>query len=219
MEFWLASSDLKQIERVMNSGIFAGVITNPHVVAQSGLPPVELFKTLCSLVPVAWYQLRDSDPETMTAEAQTMLAIDPHRLRIKVPATIAGLSVIARLASRDLDIMATCVPTAAWMCFAVAAGARRVAPYGGMLQKRGIASKSAEVLQMQAILDRQCPGVTLCTGLYDVTDLPHYTLGGVRSFFIWGRDVDAFLNQPLVAEAASAFHPDWTAIAAAGNNS
>ncbi|MCC5829421.1 MAG: hypothetical protein JJU36_08235 [Phycisphaeraceae bacterium] len=213
MELWLASSDLRQIERMMGLGIFAGVITNPRVVAQADRRPEDLFKALCELAPAAWYQLRDADLNTMTAEAQRMLAIDPAKMRIKVPATLAGFGVVSRLAAQGLDVMATCVPTAAWLCFALAAGATRIAPYGGMLQKRGLTSKRGEVIQMQQIIDRQAPDVTICTGVYDVTELPEYATAGVKSFFVWGKDVDTFLDQPLVGEALAEFGGDWQKIA------
>lgn len=213
MELWLADSNLSQIERHMNLGIFAGVITNPRVVAEAGCRPEELFQSICQMAPAAWVQLRDADLQTMLDEAERMLAINSEKMRIKVPASIAGLGVVSRLAKQGLDVMATCVPTAAWLCFALAAGARRIAPYGSMLQKRGLASKRSEVIQMQQIIDRQAPEVTICTGIYDVTELAEYAHAGVRSFFIWGKDVDAFLTQPLVGEALAGFDADHQKIA------
>lgn len=209
MQLWLASNDLKQVEQVMDYGIFAGVITNPHVVAESGMKPTDLFKELVQLAPAAWYQLRDADKQTMLAEADKMLSIDPQRMRIKSPATVPGLGVVRDLSERGLDVMATCVPTAAWLCFALAAGARRIAPYGSMLQKRGLASKTDEVMQMQHIIDEQPADAVICTGIYDVTELPMYAAAGVQTFFIWGRDVEKFLDQPLAQEAVDNFKSDW----------
>jgi hypothetical protein len=108
--------------------------------------------------------------------------------------------------------MATIVPTAAWLVFALAAGARAVAPYGGMLQRRGLAAKSDEVLAMQRIIDAQQADAELCVGIYDVTEFPFYAREGVRSCFVWGKDVDSFLTQPLVDEAAQGFRNDWQAM-------
>ncbi|WP_425396019.1 transaldolase family protein [Aeoliella sp.] len=209
MQLWLASSDLKQVEKMMGYGVFAGVITNPKVVADARMNPKELFAELCKIAPAAWYQLQDADLEDMKKEADEMLSIDPEKIRIKSPATLAGFGVISHLSKQGLDVMATCVPTSAWLCFALAAGATRIAPYGSMLQKRGIAAKTTEVLQMQKIIDAQAPHVTICTGIYDVTELPIYAAAGVKSFFLWGKDVDNLLTQPLVNEAASGFHEDW----------
>lgn len=205
MKLWLASADVDIVARHLSSGVFAGVVTNPAVVAEVKRDRVEIFRDLVKLTPVAWYQLLAGTESEMLADAERMLAIDPVRMRIKVPATRVGLGVIRKLSDQGLEIMATCVPTRPWMLFALAAGARRIAPYGSMLQKRGIASKAEEVVAMQEIIDRQGHPAEILTGLYDPTDVAFYASHGIRSGFIWAKDVNAFLTQPLAEEAASAF--------------
>lgn len=212
MEFWLADADPDRVTQAMSSGIFAGVITNPAVVSATNTNPEDLFAKLCTLAPVCWYQLRQGSESEMIAEAERMVAINPQRMRIKVPSTRNGLAVIRQLKTRDWTIMATCVPTAPWMMLACAAGADYIAPYGSMLQKRGIHSKFAEVRNMQTLIDRQQLNVKICTGLYSVTDIEDYAALGVKAGFIWGKDVQDFLTQPLAEEAAQAFEKDWNAI-------
>lgn len=212
MKIWLASADLKLIEELIPTGLFAGVITNPKVVAEAQCPPPEFFRAVCALAPSAYYQLRDGSAADMLAEAERFIAIDPAKMRIKVPATRAGFQVIRVLADRGHPVMATVVPTGAWLVFALAAGASVVAPYGSMLQRRGLASKLDEVIAMQQIIDAQHASAELCVGIYDVTELPLYARAGVRSCFVWGRDIAGFLNQPLVEEAVRGFHADWNAM-------
>ena len=148
----------------------------------------------------------------MLREAETMLAIDPAKMRIKVPATRNGLAVIRQLSVQGLPVMATAVPTSTWMVLAVAAGASAIAPYSGMLQKRGILPKMEGVLAMQAIIDRQGYAVELCTGIYDATEIAQYAALGVKSGFVWEKDVEAFLTQGLTDEAAANFDDDWAQI-------
>jgi len=205
MKFWLASSDLNLIDTLNPLGVFSGVVTNPAVVAEAKRDRVGLFRDIVSRVDVAWYQLLDDTEDKMLADAETMLGINPLKMRIKVPATRTGLKVISRLSKQGLPIMATCVPTRAWLLFAIAAGARVIAPYSSMLQKRGLTSKAEEVVKMQELLDRQAPHVELLTGIYDVTEIPFYAAHGVRSCFIWGKDADAYLTQSLADEAARTF--------------
>jgi len=209
MKIWLASADLKLLEEFLPTGVFAGVITNPKVVTEAKQPPLDFFREVCRLAPAAYYQLRDASAPEMLAEAEKFLAVDPLKMRIKVPATRAGFQVIRTLTDRGHEVMATAVPTASWLIFALAAGARAIAPYGGMLQKRGLASKADEVIKMQRIIEAQQSSAEICVGIYDVTELPFYAAQGVRSCFVWGRDVAAFLNQPLVDEAVGGFQNDW----------
>ncbi len=215
MNFWLASANPEKVETHMRLGIWRGVITNPAVVAAERRDPVPLFTELIGIAPYAWYQLRDASRDAMLDEADRMLAIDPKRIGIKVPATRAGLGVLRTLREQGAAPMATVVPTATWLAFAVAAGARMVAPYGSMLQRAGLAAKQDEVARMQEILDVQDPDVQLCTGVYDATEIPLYARLGVRACFVWERDVERFLDLPLVAEACAGFADDWRAIEAA----
>ncbi len=212
MKFWLATANVERTEECLAYGIFEGVITNPHVVAQEGRDPVSIFKDLCQIAPAAYYQLHAGEVDAMLREADQMLAIDPGKMRIKVPATREGLSVIRNLRDRGLPVMATAVPTSPWMILAVAAGAVAIAPYSGMLQRRNIFSKMEGVFAMQAIIDRQGYDVEICTGIYDATEIAQYAAHGIKSGFIWEKDVESTLTQDLVDEAAANFEGDWAKI-------
>jgi len=215
VNFWLASANPRRVEELMALGIWRGVITNPAVVAAEGRAPEALFDELLDVADHAWYQLRDASHDAMLEEAERMLSIDGERIGIKVPATRAGFGVLRALRDQGARPMATVVPTAAWLAFAVAAGATMVAPYGGMLQRAGIASKHDEVAGMQALVDAQGYDVQLYTGIYEAAEIATYGRMGVEACFIWERDVERFLTQPLVDEACASFADDWAAIAAA----
>jgi len=212
MNFWLATANVQRTKECLAYGIFKGVITNPHVVAQEARDPKAIFTDLCEIAPAAYYQLHAGETDDMLREADEMLAIDPEKMRIKVPATRNGLSVIRQLSEQGLPVMATAVPTSTWMVLAVAAGAVAIAPYSGMLQKRNIISKMEGVFAMQEIIDKQGYDVKICTGIYDATEIARYAARGIQSAFIWEKDVESYLTQTLVDEAAANFEDDWDQI-------
>lgn len=212
MKFWLATADVNRAEECLGYGIFEGVITNPHVVALEQRPPVDIFRDLCRIAPQAYYQLAGGEVEDMIREAEKMIAVDPDRMLIKVPATREGLAVIRHLSDQGQQVMATAVPTSPWMVFAVAAGASWIAPYSGMLKRRNIMSKMEGVLAMQEIIDRQGYPVGICTGIYHATEVARYAAGGVKSAFIWEKDVETYLTQGLVDQAVANFDQDWDII-------
>jgi transaldolase len=214
MDFWLASANLKLVERYLRLGVFKGVITNPHVVAEEKRNAKALFKEICEIAEVAYYQIAGGSAESMLREAEEYIGIHPQKMRVKVPATLSGFEVISKLSKRGHFVMATCVPTQAWMLYSFAAGAKAVAPYSSMVQRAGIVGKSEEVLKMQRTIDAQKLDVQLCTGIYDVTEIPYYALHGVASCFVWGRDVEKYLTQPLVEQAVEGFSADWEAMKA-----
>ncbi len=212
MKFWLATANLERTEQCLAYGIFEGIITNPHVVAQEARNPKAIFKDLCKIAPYAYYQLRAGDVADMLREAEEMLAIDPAKMRVKVPATRNGLAVIRKLSDQGIRVMATAVPTSTWMVLAVAAGAVAIAPYSGMLQRRHIISKMEGVFAMQNIIDQQGYDVEICTGIYDATEIAIYAAQGIKSAFIWEKDVETYLTQGLADEAAANFEGDWEKI-------
>ena len=212
MKFWLATANVKRAEECLAYGVFQGIITNPHVVALEKAPPKEIFRDLCSIAPKAYYQLHAGEVDAMLNEADEMLSINPEKMLIKVPATRNGIAVIRRLTEQGLKVMATAVPTSSWMVFAIAAGAVAIAPYSGMLQKRNIISKMEGVFAMQEIIDKQQYGAEICTGIYHATEIALYAAKGIKSAFIWEKDVEAFLTQDLSDEAAASFDKDWEAI-------
>ena len=212
MKLWLATANPDRAEQCLAYGVFQGIITNPHVVAQEGRDRKAIFHDLCQIAPAAYYQLHAGEVQDMLEEADEMLSIDPAKMRIKVPATRNGLAVIRQLSDRGLPIMATAVPTSTWLVLAVAAGAVAVAPYSGMLQKRHIISKMEGVFAMQDIIETQGYDVEICTGIYDATEIARYAAYGIKSAFIWEKDVETYLTQDLVDEAAANFNEDWKVI-------
>ena len=212
MKLWLATANPKRAEQCLAYGVFQGIITNPHVVAQEGRDRKDIFRDLCRIAPAAYYQLHAGEVADMLREADEMLAIDPDKMRIKVPTTRNGLTVIRQLSDRGLPIMATAVPTSTWLVLAAAAGAVAVAPYSGMLQKRHIISKMEGVFAMQDIIDAQGYDIEICTGIYDATEIARYAAYGIKSAFIWEKDVETYLTQDLVDEAVANFNEDWAKI-------
>ncbi len=210
MEFWLATANVKEAEDLLAYGIFEGIITNPTIVVKEKCNPVEVFTKLSKVANVLYYQIGHNTVDKMMEEADKMLSIAPDKMRIKVPATKEGLSVIRKLSGQGQTVMATIVPTAPWMMLALAAGAKAIAPYSRMIQQAGISSKIEEILNMQQIIDMQHINVEICTGLYSATDMSFYASYGIKSGFIFPDDARNFLEQPLVEDAASVYNPDLT---------
>ncbi len=212
MKFWLKTANVTRAEECLAYGVFKGIISNPGDVAQEDAPPKELFRDLCAIAPNAYYQIQDGDIDAMIKEAEDMIAIDPDKMLIKVPATRNGLAVIRRLTDQGLAVMATAVPTSPAMVFAVAAGAVVIAPYSGMLKQRNIISKMEGVFAMQDLIDKQQYDVEICTGIYHATEIPLYAARGIKQAFIWEKDVETYLTQELADEAAASYDKDWATI-------
>lgn len=49
-------------------------------------------------------------------------------------------------------------------------------------------------------------------GFHDAAEIARYAAHGVKSAFIWEKDVESYLTQDLVDEAAANFEDDWAKI-------
>ncbi len=217
MKLWLASSNLDSIERLTGSALFAGVVTNPNVVAEAGLPVATFLRQVITRGSgLIFYQVRGSGSAEMIAEAERTLALAPERIAIKVPATIEGLRAIAILRKRNAVVAATCLPTPALAVLAEAAGANYIIPWGSMLATRGIGDRESLLAEMCEILTRQKSQCEMIVGAYSSADLLRLARLGVTNAFIWEKDVDKILRQPMAQEAIDSFEKAWKSIDACG---
>ncbi len=129
MALYLDSALPDEAREAAGWGFIAGITTNPALIAQAGRPREELVAELCRAVrgPV-FVQLVSADDEALMAEGRALHAVSPSQIHLKVPCTLQGLRIIARL-SAQIPCAATAVysPAQAWL--AAQAGARYAIPY------------------------------------------------------------------------------------------
>lgn len=129
MALYLDSALPEEARRAAALGFVAGITTNPALIAQAGRPREELVTELCRAVrgPV-FVQLVSADNAEREAEGRALHALSPSQVHLKVPCTLEGLQLIARL-SAQIPCAATAVysPAQAWL--AAQAGARYAIPY------------------------------------------------------------------------------------------
>jgi transaldolase len=213
MRLWLASANLKLIAQLAGPGIFAGVITNPQVVALSNCGNEQLARELiCITKGSVFIQVRTGSVEGMLAEAELLAALSPGQMIVKIPATEAGLTIMPRLAAKGIRVAATCLPEPALAVIAEAAGAQYIIPWASMMEKRGLGDRTAILSEMQEILGKQRSQCSLIVGAYQPEELSRLAKLGIPNSFIWEKDIHGFLHSDLAAEAASSFQESWRKI-------
>ena len=129
MALYLDSALPDEARQAAALGFVAGITTNPALIAQAGRPREELVAELCRAVrgPV-FVQLVSAEDSEAEAEGRALHALSPSQVHLKVPCTLEGLRLIARL-SAQIPCAATAVysPAQAWL--AAQAGARYAIPY------------------------------------------------------------------------------------------
>ncbi|MGQ9676565.1 MAG: transaldolase family protein [Chloroflexota bacterium] len=129
MALFIDSAIVDEVREAVGWGFVAGVTTNPGLMALAQRPAEDVIKELCRLTdgPV-FYQVTKNDPPEREAEARHFAAISPGQVVLKIPCTLSGLALAARL-SPEIPCAATAIFSAAQTFLALEAGARYVIPY------------------------------------------------------------------------------------------
>ena len=197
-------------ERLLPSGVFYGVTTNPKLINQAGLPCT--LESLRRLAQAAFelganeihLQVWGTQTNEMLAIGLELAAID-HRVRVKVPGIRAGFPCAKALAQEGAQVTLTALYTAQQTLAAIALGAAYAVPYLGRINDEDM-DGIAEVIAMQEIID-QFPSRTqvLVASIRQLSDVVTLARHGVGVYALQPSLAEALLDHPLSIQAAADF--------------
>lgn len=206
MTLYLDSADRAALAPLLGTGLFAGVTTNPLLLARSGLTAADV-PGLCDWAldhgaTTVFVQTLGTDVDDIVRDGERLRALG-ERVVVKVPATRAGLSATRRLADAGVPLLVTAVYRASQALLARAAGATYIAPY---LARMSAAGRSGldEVVAMQRILARAPPEV-LVASITNVDAVIALAAAGVPSFTVGVALAEELLDDELSGAAAEEF--------------
>ncbi|MCM8823660.1 MAG: fructose-6-phosphate aldolase [Candidatus Omnitrophica bacterium] len=133
MKLFIDTANLEEIKKANSMGVLDGVTTNPTLIAQEKVEPIEHLRKICEIVdgPVS-AEVISLDSENIVKEAKELAKIAPN-IVIKVPSTVEGLK-----ATKELSLLG--IKTNLTLCFSptqallvAKAGATYVSPFVGRL--------------------------------------------------------------------------------------
>lgn len=138
MNFFLDTSDVKQIAEFYEMGLVAGVTTNPSILAKAEKGPIETLREICAIVdgPVS-AEVVAADYEGMIMQAEKLIKISDN-IVIKLPITMDGIKACHKLSKQDINVNMTLCFSAAQASLAAVAGATFVSPFIGRLDDIGL---------------------------------------------------------------------------------
>ena len=211
LDLFLDTADLDAAGPLLTTGVFAGVTTNPTLLARAGVTTAGL--------PALVAALREAGARTVfvqtwgaTAEEMLRHARDIREVcgdvGVKIPANAAGITATRTLADQGVTTLVTAVYNHVQVLPAIAAGASFVAPYVGRMTDSG-RDGVGEVLRMQRIIDRlAAPTRLLVASLRTAADVARLAEGGVDCFTVAPPMWEQLLAEPLTTEAVRVFDDD-----------
>jgi transaldolase len=133
MKFFIDTANIDEIRKAWELGVIDGVTTNPSLIAKEGKDPVQILKTICSIVngPVNG-EVVGITADEMVREARSLAKIHKN-LVVKIPMIEEGLKAVKKLSSMGIKTNVTLIFSANQALLAAKAGASYVSPFVGRL--------------------------------------------------------------------------------------
>jgi transaldolase len=212
MNILIDSAVIGDIERALGTGFVGGVTTNPTLLRRAGVRAAAVPELVRQVVAAGarevHVQVYAADVAGMLAEALQLVALDPARVVVKIPATPAGFRAAQRLTQGGARITLTAVYTLRQAMLAQSVGASYIAIYLGRMRDAGL---DAMVLagQMQALLNAQAAPVTiLAASIRDPDELVALGQAGIGAATLPAAIIDRLLESEATAQAAEVFGAD-----------
>ena len=133
MKIFLASSDVEEVTKAVDTGLIDGVTTNPSLMLKSGEDPLDVLGRITELF--GWDASVSAEVSGETATelldmAEEYIPIHPS-ITIKVPCTVEGLIACKDLAEDNIPVNTTLVFSTAQAILASKAGSTYISPFVG----------------------------------------------------------------------------------------
>jgi len=152
MKFFIDTANIEEIRKAWELGVIDGVTTNPSLIAKEGKDPVQILKTICSIVkgPVN-AEVVGITADEMLKEAKALAKIHKN-IVIKIPMIEEGLKAVKKLASMGVKTNVTLIFSANQALLAAKAGASYVSPFVGRIddishQGMGVVAEIMEIYE------------------------------------------------------------------------
>ena len=207
--FYIDSADRALVEPVLQTGLVAGMTTNPTLLQAAGVRNDDIPQLVRWAVEAGartvFVQAWGADAVEMERRGRELRAID-ERVSVKLPITVPGLAAAARLEAEGIPVLVTAVYCAMQVLPALGIGASRIAPYFGRMNDAG-RDGFAEIAAMQRIIDASgSPMRILVASLRSPVDAARLAELGVAEFTLSPAVWQQFFADPLTEEAVNVFN-------------
>jgi len=203
VKLYLDTAERALAEPLLATGLFAGLTTNPTILARAGLgmaaiPEVYRWATKAGAREVFFQAWGDAP----AAKGRELRELGPEVV-VKVVASKQGAAACATLAAEGIPTLLTAVYSPGQAMIAAAAGATYIAPYLGRMNDNG-RDGLGDVIAMQEVLAGSSTKILLAS-IRDVPSMVTLARHGVDCFTFGPAIAEQFFADPLTAEAVAAF--------------
>lgn len=150
----LDSASLRDVERASVLGLLSGITTNPSLLRKEGAPPLEQLSDLLDTAEVpVFFQPTEANTQVARDQLAQARALDPDRVRAKLPFSDAYLPLIGEASDEGLPFAVTAVYSLGQAVAASELGAGWIIPYVDRA-RRLLEDGETLLSRLRALLDR-----------------------------------------------------------------
>ena len=207
---------MEDIRTANDTGLIAGVTTNPSLIAKEGRDYAETLREIASIVdgPISGeVKATTGDAEGMIAEGRAIYALDPRHMVVKIPMTAEGLKAIRVLSAEGIPTNCTLIFSANQALLAARAGAAYVSPFLGRLDD--ISQPGIELIEPTHDIFLNYPDLNTEIIAASVRNPIHVTdcaLAGADIATVPYKVLEQMLHHPLTDAGIEKFKADYTRV-------
>lgn len=209
MKFFIDTADLSEIKAANMRGWVDGVTTNPSLVAKTGLPFIDVIKSICQEVkgPVS-AEVIGLEADQMLSEGKQLAKIADNVV-VKIPMTENGMIAVKRLTAEGIQTNVTLVFSPVQALLAAKAGATMVSPFVGRLDDVGQNGMSmvADVIEMYQNYDFATE--VLVASVRSPMHIQEAAIIGADIATIPFKVMQQMTQHPLTDKGIKIFMDDW----------
>jgi len=204
---FIDSANRADVTRLLGTGLFAGVTTNPEIIEKAGLrsrdiPDIVDWASTAGARQV-FVQSWGRSPQEIADRGEELRRLGPN-VTVKVPASSEGISA-ARLLAGGGSVLVTAVYSAAQVIPIMSTGATYLAPFVGRMDARG-RDGMAEVRSIQNAIDASGSELQVLAGsLRTPQQVLDLATAGVQNATFSPAVWDSFFTDELTAESVERF--------------
>lgn len=210
MKFFIDTAEIKEIEKLVETGMVDGVTTNPTLIAKSGRDFFEVLKEICGLVsgPVS-AEVAATDLAGMIREGETLARVADN-IVIKLPLTWDGLKACRHFSQKNIMTNVTLCFSAAQALLAAKAGATYISPFVGRLDDIGL--NGMDLIADICLIFQQYPELeteVLVASVRSPLHLIEAAKMGADVATIPPKVLEQLAHHPLTDKGLETFLSDW----------
>jgi TalC/MipB family fructose-6-phosphate aldolase len=208
VRLYLDTADRAAAEGLLDTGLFAGVTTNPTILQRAGvgvaeIPEIYRWATAAGAREV-FFQAWGEDTATLVKRGHELRDVG-DAVVVKLVASRAGAAACAQLAAEGIPTLLTAIYDPGQAITAAAAGATYIAPYLRRLTAAG-RDGIGDVLAMHEVLTATgSPTKVLLASIPDVPAMVVLARHGVDCFTMAPAVAEGFFADELTADAVRTF--------------